>query len=172
MAYRFFDNMEICSMKGCFLIIFTVVLVGCNEGNRAPVASEISEEPIPAIVFHPSHEPRKKNAPFSDAVQVGNIYFLSGQIGMDHRTRTLVDGGIAAETEQTLRNIEAVLNHHNLGLEHIVKVTVILDDIADFGAFNEIYVHYLPQKPARTTFAAQSLAAGAKIEIEVVAVAP
>lgn len=121
-------------------------------------------------IFHPSHEPAKQQAPFSDAVQVGNTYYLAGQIGMNQKTRTLVPGGIEAETEQTLENIKAVLAHHNLAMTDVVKAMVVLDDIEDFQAFNAIYTQYFPQKPARTTYAAQALAAGAKIEIEVIAV--
>lgn len=121
-------------------------------------------------VFHASHEPKKLDAPFSDAVQVGNVFYLSGQIGIDHSLRELVGGGIQAETRQTLENIKAVLFQHSLSMSDVVKATVILDDIEDFSAFNEIYVSYFPQKPARTTFAAETLARGAKIEIEVVAV--
>jgi 2-iminobutanoate/2-iminopropanoate deaminase len=81
-----------------------------------------------------------------------------------------VEGGIKAETIQTLENIKAVLNQHNLKMTDVLKATVILDTISDFSAFNTIYTEYFPQKPARTTFAAQALARGAKIEIEVVAV--
>lgn len=124
----------------------------------------------PEVIFHKSHEAKKTNAPFSDVVQVGNTYYLSGQIGMDHGTRTLVSGGIGAETTQTLENIKAVLAHHNLEMNNVVKAMVVLDDINDFAAFNEIYTTYFPQKPARTTFAAEALARGAKIEIEVMAV--
>ena len=62
-----------------------------------------------SVVFHISHEPKKQDAPFSDVVQVGQFYFLSGQIGMDHSVRELVEGGIEAQTRQTLENIKAVL---------------------------------------------------------------
>lgn len=121
------------------------------------------------VTFHPSHEEKKLNASFSDAVETSNFLFLSGQIGMNHTTRTLVDGGIKAETIQTIKNIEAVLKHHNLSLDHVIKCTVILKDIDDFSAFNEVYIQYFKNKPARTTFAASGLAANASIEIEVIA---
>ncbi len=122
------------------------------------------------VIFHKSHEPKKTKAPFSDAVQVGNLFFLSGQVGMDHTTRKLVEGGIQAETKQTLENIKAVLAHHKLIMNDVVKCTVILADIDDFKSFNEIYTTYFPQKPARTTFAAKGLAVNAKIEIECIAI--
>ena len=121
------------------------------------------------IVFHPSHEPAKKNAPYSDAVEANGFLFLAGQIGMDQKTRTLVPGGIKAEAEQTIKNIEDVLKHHGLTLDHVVKCTVILSTMDDFAALNEVYVKYFPKKPARTTFAASGIAFNGKVEIEVVA---
>lgn len=149
-----------------FILMF---FVSCDQGNQhtePPTVVEENEAPI----FHASHEPKKVTAPFSDAVQVGNTYYLSGQIGMDHSTRTLVPGGIEAETKQTLENIKAVLAQHSLQMKDVVKAMVVLDDIDDFAAFNAIYTTYFPQKPARTTFAAEALARGAKIEIEVIAI--
>jgi len=123
-----------------------------------------------AIIFHKSHEPKKQNAPFSDVVQAGNMYFLAGQIGMNHTTRTLVEGGVQAETEQAIKNIQAVLAEHGMTLDNVVKCTVILADIEDFAAFNEIYTQFFTKKPARTTFAAKGIAANGSIEIDVVAV--
>lgn len=137
-----------------FLMLFSF---GCNRTvNKA--------------VFHTSHEPKKQEAPFSDVVEYNRLLFLSGQIGMDHNTRTLVDGGIEAETQQCIENIKAVLEHHNSSLDKVIKCTVILRDIDDFSAFNDIYKTYFPNRPARTTFAASGLALNANIEIEVVAV--
>ncbi|SEM19570.1 reactive intermediate/imine deaminase [Aquimarina amphilecti] len=148
-------------MKKIYLVLMLVIsLFGCtpNSGSNT------------SITFHETHEPKKSNAPFSDAVQVGNLYFLSGQVGMDHSTRKLVTGGIEQETKQTLENIKDVLKHHDMDMSDVVKCTVILSDINDFSAFNKVYKTYFPQKPARTTFAAKGLAVGAKIEIECVAV--
>jgi 2-iminobutanoate/2-iminopropanoate deaminase len=124
---------------------------------------------VSIVKHHKSHEESRKNVPFSDAVQVGNLYFLTGQIGKNHTTGQLVKGGIEAETKQTLENIKDVLNHHNLELKDVVKCTVILADIEDFSQMNGIYRSFFKENlPARTTFAA-NLVAGAKIEIEVVA---
>lgn len=155
--------------------LFLFSVFSCNNTSSEILEPEkpaaISEENNNAIpIFHASHEPKKKEAPFSDVVQVGNTFYLSGQIGMDHTTRTLVSGGIAAETKQTLENIKEVLAHHNLEMRDVVKAMVVLDDIKDFATFNAIYATYFPQKPARTTFAAEALAVEAAIEIEVVAV--
>jgi len=155
-----------------FLFLISTFLCSCvttSEEQKAPqdTSAEMIQE---APIYHSSHEPKKSDAPFSDAVQVGNTFYLSGQIGMDHGTRELVTGGIEAETRQTLENIKAVLAHHNLEMGDVVKALVVLEDISDFAAFNKIYSSYFPQKPARTTFAAEALARGAKIEIEVVAI--
>ncbi|MEM9680246.1 MAG: Rid family detoxifying hydrolase [Bacteroidota bacterium] len=121
------------------------------------------------IIFHKSHEPSRSNAPFSDAVETDHLLFLTGQIGKDHSTGKLVGGGIKVETEQVINNIKAVLEHHNLSLEDVVKCTVILKDINDFSDFNSVYTQYFTKKPARTTFAASGLAGGASIEIDVIA---
>lgn len=147
------------------LSLLMLILISCETPAKESESSKVN-----SLIFHKSHEPRKQSAPFSDAVQFRNIFFLSGQIGMDHSTRTLVEGGIENETKQTLENIKAVLEQHQLEMKDVVKATVILDDINDFSAFNSIYSEYFPQKPARTTFAAEALARGAKIEIEVVAI--
>ena len=149
---------------GCLFL-----LTCCSPPTPMAVDSEVKKENTSPI-FHPTHEPSKANAPYSDIVQVDKLYFLAGQIGKDHAKGTLVEGGIEAETRQCLENIKAVLAQHDMTMANVVKALVILDDINDFAAFNEVYKTYLPQKPARTTFAAEALAAGAKIEIEVVAV--
>ncbi|WP_103071148.1 RidA family protein [Aquimarina sediminis] len=149
-------------MKKIIIITcFFTLLIGCKTD---------SSKAMNTVVFHKTHEPKKSGAPFSDIVQVGNMYFLSGQVGMDHTIRKLVEGGIEAETKQTLDNIKEVLEHHDMKMEDVVKCTVILNDIEDFSAFNRIYETYFPQKPARTTFAAKDLAVGAAIEIECIAV--
>ena len=121
------------------------------------------------IIFHESHEPSRANVPFSDAVETADLLFLTGQIGKDHKKGELVSGGIEAETKQVIENIKAVLEHHNLSLDHVVKCTVILKNIDDFKAFNAVYTTYFTKKPARTTFAAAGLAGGASIEIDVIA---
>jgi 2-iminobutanoate/2-iminopropanoate deaminase len=125
--------------------------------------------PKQEVYFHKSHEESRKNAPFSEATQVGNLYFLTGQIGKNHQTGKMVEGGIEAETAQVIKNIEAVLKNHNMTLKEVVKCTVILADIDDFSKMNAVYTtFFVDNLPARTTFAA-NLVAGAKIEIEVIA---
>lgn len=144
-------------LKSVFYIILLLMFVlGCKQTPAA-------------IVFHESHESTKQNSPFSDVVESNGFLFLSGQVGMDHKTRTLVDGGIEAETKQCIENVKAVLEHHKSSLDKVVKCTIILRDIDDFATFNAIYKQYFPNKPARTTFAASGLAVNASIEIDVIA---
>lgn len=144
-------------LKSVFSIVLLMMFVfGCKQTPNA-------------VVFHDSHEPTRQSAPFSDVVESNGFLFLSGQVGMNHKTRTLVEGGIEAETKQCIENIKAVLEHHKSSLDKVVKCTIILRNIEDFAAFNKIYMTYFPNKPARTTFAASGLAVNASIEIDVIA---
>jgi 2-iminobutanoate/2-iminopropanoate deaminase len=143
-------------------ILFVALLILCGQSLLAQDATE--------IIFHKPENPARAAAPFSEAVQAGNLFFLAGQIGMDRTAGKLADGGVQGETEQAIKNIQGVLEFHGLSLDNVVKCTVILSDINDFKAFNEVYVKYFTKKPARTTYAAAGLAANAKIEIDVIAV--
>jgi len=110
--------------------------------------------------------------PFSSAVRVGDLLFLSGQIGNVPGTRQLADGGIAGQTRQVLENIKAVLAFAGSSLDRAVKCTVFLADIQDFAAMNAVYATYFPKDPpARSTVAASGLAGGARVEIECIATA-
>ena len=109
--------------------------------------------------------------PFSSAVRVGDLLFLSGQIGNVLGTRQLVDGGITGQTRQALENIKTVLAFAGSSLDRAVKCTVFLADIQDFAAMNAVYATYFPKDPpARSTVAASGLAGGARVEIECIAV--
>ena len=107
--------------------------------------------------------------PFSESARVGNLLFLAGQIGEDADGK-LVPGGIQAETEQLMLNIEAALARRGLAMEHVVKCTVFLADIAEWGAFNEVYtIHFSHPYPARSALGASGLAANARVEMECIA---
>jgi reactive intermediate/imine deaminase len=108
--------------------------------------------------------------PFSAAVRVGDILYLSGQIGIKPGTLELVEGGVGPETRQTMENIRTVLEAAGSSLDRVVKCTVFLADIADYAEMNEVYRRYFLEKPpARSTVAGSGLALGARVEIECLA---
>ncbi len=106
--------------------------------------------------------------PFSEAVRVGDTLYLSGQLGIAPGARTVVAGGIAAETRQTMDNIGATLSKYGLTHRDLVKCTVFLADMGEWGAMNSVYVTYFqPGKfPARSALGVNGLALGARTEIE------
>jgi reactive intermediate/imine deaminase len=111
-----------------------------------------------------------RRVPFSEAVRVGNMLYLAGQIGMD-AAGNVVPGGIAAETRQTMENIRLTLERHGSSLDRVVKATVMMADMAEWGAMNEVYVTYFKEHlPARSAFGTTGLALGARVEIECIAV--
>ena len=113
--------------------------------------------------------PTKTSLPFSAAVRVGNVLYLSGQMGTDE-TLKIVDGGIEAETRQTFLNIKSILEHHGSSLDRVVKCTVMMADMKEWPAMNAVYVQHFPlHLPARSAFGASSLALGGRVEIECIA---
>ena len=110
--------------------------------------------------------------PFSTAVRVGDIWELSGQIGLDPKSGKLVSGGVGPETQQTLENIKATLEQAGSSLHSVIKVSVFLIDIADFDAMNKVYATFFDDDayPARSAVAVAGLALGAHVEIECSAV--
>ena len=114
----------------------------------------------------------KALGPYSRAVWAGETLYLSGQTGIDGATGKLVEGGAGAETRQVLQNIAAVLTVAGLSFADVVKSNVYLIDIQDFSAMNEVYSRFFEEPyPARTTIAVNALPGGARVEIEVVAMA-
>ena len=108
--------------------------------------------------------------PFSSAVRVGDILFLSGQIGNLPGTRELAPGGVAAEARQTMENIKAVLEHAGSSMDRVFKCTVFLLNIDDYAAVNEVYVDAFGEhRPARSAVAVAALPIGALFEIEAIA---
>jgi 2-iminobutanoate/2-iminopropanoate deaminase len=110
-----------------------------------------------------------KGLPFSEAVRVGNMLYLSGTIGIDSSMK-LAPGGITAETRQTMENIKATLERYGSSLEHVIKVTVMLADMSEWAEMNKVYVTYFTKNlPARSALGANGLAFGARVEIECIA---
>jgi 2-iminobutanoate/2-iminopropanoate deaminase len=111
--------------------------------------------------------------PYSPAIRIGNLLFISGQIPLDPATGTVVSGDITAQTEQVMRNLAALLRAAGAGFEHVVRTTVFLTDIAEFGAMNQCYGRFVGDPPpARTTVQVSRLPRDAKLEIDAIAVLP
>ena len=110
--------------------------------------------------------------PFSTAVRVGDTLYLSGSIGIVPGTRELAEGGIQGETRQTLENIKANVERFGSSMDNVVKCTVFLADMAEWGAMNEVYRTYFTNPPARSALGASGLALDARVEIECLAVIP
>jgi len=112
----------------------------------------------------------KAIGPYSQAIQAGNLLFLSGQIPLDPKTGELVKGDIGQQTKQVLENIKGVLESQKLGMENVVKVTIFIKDIGNFNRVNEVYATYFPPPaPARSTVEVAKLPRNAEIEIEAIA---
>ncbi len=110
--------------------------------------------------------------PYAQAVRAAGLVFASGQIALDPATGGLVAGGVAAQTERVLRNLQAVLEAAGSGLGRVVKTTVFLTDLGAFGEMNEVYARFFPtEPPARSTVEVAALPRGAAVEIEAVALA-
>ena len=143
--------------KVCFRAIAVafsgLFLVSCN-GPKKLVAVSANDAP-------------KAIGPYSAAVKTGGMIFTSGQIGMSPITNTLAGDEINTQTRQALANMKAVLEAGGSDMAHVVKVTVFLKDLNDFGKMNEIYKDYFPEvKPARSTVQVARLPKDALIEIE------
>ncbi|MCX6115999.1 MAG: RidA family protein [Proteobacteria bacterium] len=108
--------------------------------------------------------------PYSQAIRVGNLLFISGQIPIDPKTGSVVDAGIVAETRQVLENLKAILEASGGTMDDIVKTTIYLKDIAKFSQVNEVYGSYFKQPfPARATIEISKLPKDVNVEIEAIA---
>ena len=110
-----------------------------------------------------------QGAPYSQAIRAGDLVFVAGQLGLKPGD-TAVEGDIATQTEQVLRNLAAILAEAGSSLENLVKTSVFLQDLGDFAAMNEVYARHVGDRPpARSTFEVAKLPSGALVEIEAVA---
>jgi reactive intermediate/imine deaminase len=131
-------------------------------------AAEPPPQPAETVEFFTSES--LSDLPFSEGVRVGSMIYLSGSIGADPTTGQLATGGIAAETRQAMENIRASLERHGSSLDRVVKCLVMLADMTEWPAMNEVYVTFFPgPKPARSAMGANGLALGARVEIECMA---
>ena len=137
-------------MKRAALLFVTLVATSLSAAERRVVFPE--------------------SLPFSEAVRVGNTLHLSGQIGIVPGSMKLVPGGIRAEAKQTMENIKTVLEANGYTLDDVVKCTVMLADISEWGTFNEVYRTFFTKRfPARSALGANGLALGARVEVECLA---
>ena len=110
-------------------------------------------------------------APYSVAIDTGATVYVSGQVPLDAKTGKLVAGDIKAQTGQVFVNLRSALQEAGLSLHHVVKSTVFMTDLGEFGAMNEVYAKHMPAPfPARSTVQVAALPLGATVEIEVIAV--
>ena len=144
----------------------TLALLALVAGAQAGCAT--AHPPAPEVEFLAIYG--TPTLPFTPAVRVGDLLFLSGQIGTVPGTTTLVAGGVEAETRQTMENIRDVLTKVGSSMDRVVKCTVMMADMAEWARMNTVYITFFPNhKPARSAFGATALALGARVEIECVA---
>jgi reactive intermediate/imine deaminase len=141
-------------MKKLFLLVFVALM---------PLVAAADD-----LEFYSSAP--EMDLPFSDAVKVGNMLYLSGKLGNLPGSMQLAEGGIQGETRQTMEHIKAALEKYGSSLDQVVKCTVFLADIDEWGAMNEVYKTYFPNnRPARSALGVNGLALGARVEIECMA---
>jgi 2-iminobutanoate/2-iminopropanoate deaminase len=151
--------------KLAWLLLATAPVLGCAATVQPPKAR------APEYLTSPHAAARA--LPFSEAVGVGDMLYLSGQIGTLPGTDQLAPGGIGPEAEQALENIKAVLARHGSSLDDVVKCSVFLADMRDWPAFNQVYRKFFSARlPARSALGANGLALGAKVEVECLAYRP
>jgi len=146
------------------IITFSLLalIVSCSKKDNTTTSSKAT--------YIETEEFAKLNFPFSEAVTYRNIIYLSGQVGDIPNTDKLVEGGIVAETNQTMKNIKRVLEENGSSLDKVIKCTCMLADINEWGQMSAEYIKFFPNhKPARSAFGTTGLAIGARVEIECMA---
>jgi len=150
------------------LTVLTAILLGCEAPPPAA--------PPPAAAapqFYLAGDSALRGMPFSEAVLVGNLLIVSGQIGNVPGKLELVPGGIGPESRQALENIRAILERHGASMQDVVKCTIFLADIGEWGAFNAAYREmFSAPYPARSALGSSGLVLGARTEVECMAVVP
>lgn len=144
-------------------LISTFTILSCNTSKEEIKTSKTAN-------YIESEEIAKMNWPFSEAVQYGDILYVSGQVGNIGISDVLIDGGIAEQTHQTMLNIKKILEENGSSLDNVIKCTCMLADIKDWAEMSKAYMQFFPKhKPARSAFGTSGLAIGALVEIECMA---
>ena len=148
-------------------LIVALPLLLLMTGCVLSVNSEMHDDDGAVYLKAPGTEDR--DLPFSAAVRAGDTLYLSGQLGIVPGTRQLAEGGIKAETLQTMQNISRTLNDFGSSMDDVVKCTVFLADMAEWGEMNSVYKTFFRNPPARSAIAASGLALDGRIEVECIA---
>jgi reactive intermediate/imine deaminase len=147
-------------------IAATVAALGMSVAAFSPAAAD---DKVP-VEFLNSGKILPATLPFSEAVRVGNLLFISGQIGITPGSMKLVPGGIEEQSRQTMQNIKGSLEAHGYSMKQLVKCTVMLADMSEWDAFNDVYKTFFQGKyPARSAMGVNGLALGARVEVECIA---
>lgn len=150
-------------MKTIYAVILMLIFSGCQTSDKSQSET---------IEYLTSENTKELGLPFSEAVRVRNTLYVSGQVGNKPGELELVEGGMEAEARQALENMKSILEANGSSMDQVVKVTVMLEDISEWGAFNEVYKEYFTNNlPARSAFGADGLALGARLEIDCIATA-
>jgi 2-iminobutanoate/2-iminopropanoate deaminase len=148
------------------LILGVVVTLVAQGRDPAPQQAAVRR------AIRPEKAPNT-GLPFSPGILVGDTLYLSGHLGRDPVTSQLVSGGIEAETRQALMNLGEVLQSAGMGFEHVTTVTAYITDFSEFDRFNTVYREFFPtDPPARATVQVAALNAGARVELQMIAVKP
>lgn len=156
-------------MRNLIILCAAFVLSACNVASEPATDEALSGGKADVEWLNPPGTDASSR-PYSTAVRVGDMLYLSGALGIVPDTGKLAPGGIQPETRQTLENIEASLEMFGSSMDRVVKCTVFLADIAEWGAMNEVYTTFFSNKPARSAVGGSGLGLGARIEIECMAV--
>ena len=152
-------------MRNFLTLLILSVLTFLTACQQPPQEQRLTVE------YYNSPVNAARNVPYSEAVRAGHTLYLAGKLGM--KDGKLAEGGIQGETKQAMENIQAVLSHYGASMDDIVKVTVFLADMGEWGAMNEVYkTFFVDHFPARSAVGVDSLARGARLEIECIAVLP
>ena len=153
-------------MKKLLLLLPLIAIFGCEV--KVDHETEAKHETTVEYLLMPGME--GLDLPFSSAVRAGNTLYLSGNLGNIPGSLDLATGGIAGETRQTMENISAVLEQFGSSMDEVVKCTVFLADMSEWGEMNEVYKTFFKNPPARSALGASGLALKARVEIECIAV--
>lgn len=155
-------------MKSRLLVLFVGFLLGVASAATVSVGAEPQSDTTKKAVYGGA----KPIGPYTPGIQVGNLVFLAGQIGLDPTTGKLIEGGIEAQVKQAMENLGRVLEEAGLGYQNVVKTTIYLTDIDDYAAVNKVYASFFPEgspPPARSTIQVAAIPAGASVEIDFIA---